>query len=105
MVSLDPILVFGNKCRWWVVAYRSEEHTSELQSHSDLVCRLLLEKKKNKKNNAAKRKKAIKRRQSQERHNQCKIQTHTISASSRPNLRSSNEYLTESLEDGQASLA
>src|SRR5438034_6204530 len=24
---------------------RSEEHTSELQSHSDLVCRLLLEKK------------------------------------------------------------
>src|SRR5476649_2712574 len=26
--------------------YRSEEHTSELQSHSDLVCRLLLEKKK-----------------------------------------------------------
>src|SRR5947207_10558317 len=28
---------------------RSEEHTSELQSHSDLVCRLLLEKK-NKKN-------------------------------------------------------
>src|SRR5476649_841101 len=28
------------------VARRSEEHTSELQSHSDLVCRLLLEKKK-----------------------------------------------------------
>src|SRR5438034_2204587 len=27
-------------------ASRSEEHTSELQSHSDLVCRLLLEKKK-----------------------------------------------------------
>src|SRR5438034_1770836 len=27
---------------------RSEEHTSELQSHSDLVCRLLLEKKKKK---------------------------------------------------------
>src|SRR5438034_3354246 len=27
---------------------RSEEHTSELQSHSDLVCRLLLEKKKDK---------------------------------------------------------
>src|SRR5438132_9919386 len=40
---------------WWRVAglhrgearrHRSEEHTSELQSHSDLVCRLLLEKKK-----------------------------------------------------------
>src|SRR2546428_7300581 len=32
-------------------APRSEEHTSELQSRSDLVCRLLLEKKKKKKNN------------------------------------------------------
>src|SRR5260221_4992483 len=30
---------------------RSEEHTSELQSHSDLVCRLLLEKKKTGKGN------------------------------------------------------
>src|SRR5438477_4530646 len=28
--------------------FRSEEHTSELQSHVNLVCRLLLEKKKNK---------------------------------------------------------
>src|SRR5438034_6283911 len=37
---------------------RSEEHTSELQSHSDLVCRLLLEKKKKKK----KRSKETKRR-------------------------------------------
>src|SRR5436190_6754654 len=34
---------------------RSEEHTSELQSHSDLVCRLLLEKKKKKKNITAHR--------------------------------------------------
>src|SRR5688572_31312283 len=32
-------------------AVRSEEHTSELQSQSNLVCRLLLEKKKKKKNN------------------------------------------------------
>src|SRR5438034_8678114 len=31
---------------WPPTASRSEEHTSELQSHSDLVCRLLLEKKK-----------------------------------------------------------
>src|SRR5438034_2276551 len=31
-----------------IVVRRSEEHTSELQSHSDLVCRLLLEKKKQK---------------------------------------------------------
>src|SRR5438034_7936916 len=36
----DPELV--------VLSPRSEEHTSELQSHSDLVCRLLLEKKKKK---------------------------------------------------------
>src|SRR2546430_17088911 len=35
--------------RWygWNVQIRSEEHTSELQSQSNLVCRLLLEKKKN----------------------------------------------------------
>src|SRR5438132_5542958 len=33
----------------WILPWRSEEHTSELQSHSDLVCRLLLEKKKKKK--------------------------------------------------------
>src|SRR5688572_29816373 len=31
------------------INYRSEEHTSELQSQSNLVCRLLLEKKKKKK--------------------------------------------------------
>src|SRR5437773_9915574 len=31
------------------VTHRSEEHTSELQSHHDLVCRLLLEKKKKQK--------------------------------------------------------
>src|SRR5438034_7007675 len=34
---------------------RSEDHTSELQSHSDLVCRLLLEKKKKKKNQKKKK--------------------------------------------------
>src|SRR5688572_32501468 len=33
------------------VLFRSEEHTSELQSQSNLVCRLLLEKKKKKNNN------------------------------------------------------
>ena len=36
---------------------RSEEHTSELQSHSDLVCRLLLEKKKTKTKKKKKRNK------------------------------------------------
>src|SRR5690606_42051109 len=33
---------------WAMYAIRSEEHTSELQSRENLVCRLLLEKKKNK---------------------------------------------------------
>src|SRR5437667_12846926 len=33
---------------------RSEEHTSERQSHQDLVCRLLLEKKNHKQNNVIK---------------------------------------------------
>src|SRR5256885_11020353 len=37
---------------WWLQppVYRSEEHTSELQSPCNLVCRLLLEKKKNSNN-------------------------------------------------------
>src|SRR6266496_6847771 len=34
--------------RRWCCSSRSEEHTSELQSRRDLVCRLLLEKKKQK---------------------------------------------------------
>src|SRR5436190_62316 len=38
----------GLKPRFTSTCCRSEEHTSELQSHSDLVCRLLLEKKKKK---------------------------------------------------------
>src|SRR5438034_6501442 len=40
----------GRVAKWTdsagLIRDRSEEHTSELQSHSDLVCRLLLEKKK-----------------------------------------------------------
>src|SRR2546430_9289433 len=40
--------------RWGCkVSNRSEEHTSELQSQSNLVCRLLLEKKKKKRSNRA----------------------------------------------------
>src|SRR5436309_9224595 len=38
----------GGSCRTWSSGWRSEEHTSELQSRENLVCRLLLEKKKNK---------------------------------------------------------
>src|SRR5438132_10093713 len=42
-VATDEAMVSG------LAPGRSEEHTSELQSHSDLVCRLLLEKKNDKK--------------------------------------------------------
>src|SRR2546426_4789203 len=38
----------GGEARWRDGTRRSEEHTSELQSPCNLVCRLLLEKKKNK---------------------------------------------------------
>src|SRR2546427_6367156 len=38
----------GRPAHQQVVDFRSEEHTSELQSQSNLVCRLLLEKKKKK---------------------------------------------------------
>src|SRR6266480_7905182 len=41
---------------------RSEEHTSELQSHVNLVCRLLLEKKKKKKKKRKKKKKKKKKK-------------------------------------------
>src|SRR5437667_7524362 len=45
LICLDA----SNDCRCAGLLYqRSEEHTSELQSHHDLVCRLLLEKKKKK---------------------------------------------------------
>src|SRR5690349_24748661 len=40
-------------------ATRSEEHTSELQSRRDLVCRLLLEKKKKQKNRKQRKKKDV----------------------------------------------
>src|SRR2546427_11767736 len=37
---------YGGRMALFLLATRSEEHTSELQSQSNLVCRLLLEKKK-----------------------------------------------------------
>src|SRR5205809_4539060 len=56
LVDLKTILhrrgVFGT--------FRSEEHTSELQSRLHLVCRLLLEKKKKKKNTTTNEKYTIK---------------------------------------------
>src|SRR2546430_15700927 len=64
-LSLHDALPISSKTRWpspqphssfisalprqpipWATCNRSEEHTSELQSQSNLVCRLLLEKKK-----------------------------------------------------------
>src|SRR5437868_8924092 len=55
--GLPPALNFASLLRWAnlhiapnipeLFGRRSEEHTSELQSRFDLVCRLLLEKKKN----------------------------------------------------------
>src|SRR6266851_8024573 len=44
------------------LSFRSEEHTSELQSHHDLVCRLLLEKKKKKKYKHIQKKKKHKKK-------------------------------------------
>src|SRR2546430_7554573 len=41
-----PLVRDLSKAEAWVRSGRSEEHTSELQSQSNLVCRLLLEKKK-----------------------------------------------------------
>src|SRR5260221_6282805 len=55
LASMDSIMAMTPRAtmlsidaKFWgvLVMGRSEEHTSELQSHSDLVCRLLLEKKK-----------------------------------------------------------
>src|SRR5947207_6459641 len=51
--TVHPYLSGRLNCYWhhrrrlrsFQTDHRSEEHTSELQSHSDLVCRLLLEKK------------------------------------------------------------
>src|SRR5438034_8806703 len=50
LAAVDARLYAGGGCveRLLHEPVRSEEHTSELQSHSDLVCRLLLEKKKEK---------------------------------------------------------
>src|SRR5699024_12526581 len=46
----NDLSLFGIIAKWigdLFIGVRSEEHTSELQSRFDLVCRLLLEKKKN----------------------------------------------------------
>src|SRR2546426_7430195 len=43
----QPSVVVAMAILCWIAIARSEEHTSELQSPCNLVCRLLLEKKKN----------------------------------------------------------
>src|SRR5260370_24672236 len=46
--TIDDVSIVCPTCgEYDVASARSEEHTSELQSHLNLVCRLLLEKKKN----------------------------------------------------------
>src|SRR3712207_8089999 len=46
--TLSPLVMVVFSLAFLALAYRSEEHTSELQSRQYLVCRLLLEKKKKK---------------------------------------------------------
>src|SRR2546430_11736614 len=46
VAAVEPIVMFAVICVALFTVVRSEEHTSELQSQSNLVCRLLLEKKK-----------------------------------------------------------
>ena len=45
-ITAAGLLLVGLSANLAAEEIRSEEHTSELQSHHDLVCRLLLEKKK-----------------------------------------------------------
>src|SRR2546421_4120620 len=52
-LAFDGMELHVEQTRRVVGALRSEEHTSELQSRSDLVCRLLLEKKKKKQDKLA----------------------------------------------------
>src|SRR5947208_8038412 len=53
LASFYPAFMANSRTggKTWGVPFRSEEHTSELQSPDHLVCRLLLEKKKKQQNN------------------------------------------------------
>src|SRR5690349_11901730 len=55
VIFLQRLVFLGGNIREGLpeLLHRSEEHTSELQSRRDLVCRLLLEKKKNTKTSHA----------------------------------------------------
>src|SRR5690606_20106293 len=54
MIKPAPSVDADMHIKYAIRHMRSEEHTSELQSRENLVCRLLLEKKKNKKTNMKK---------------------------------------------------
>src|SRR5690242_21026592 len=60
--QLEPYAGPGSSTRTARWGGRSEEHTSELQSHVNLVCRLLLEKKKKRKNKKTIKKDRMKKR-------------------------------------------
>ena len=59
LIAISPRLAIDDETLF--VLIRSEEHTSELQSPCNLVCRLLLEKKKIKKKKKTKKKKKKKK--------------------------------------------
>src|SRR6266536_5638901 len=75
--TLFPYTTLFRSARWsprrWPSSWtaptpvRSEEHTSELQSRVDLVCRLLLEKKKKKPNTRQNNKKKKKKKKNQKK--------------------------------------
>src|SRR5688572_31287290 len=58
-VHAPPRVLRDDAAHGVLAGTRSEEHTSELQSQSNLVCRLLLEKKKKKKNTIIHQKKNL----------------------------------------------
>src|SRR5579885_3808031 len=61
--SLPPYCRYSPARTPWASDTRSDEHTSELQSRFDLVCRLLLEKKKKQRNRDTRLKKSTEREQ------------------------------------------
>src|SRR5260221_9305557 len=83
IVVLDDEELTWNAAKTTIISLRSEEHTSELQSHSDLVCRLLLEKKK-KKNNYNRRTKRPRQKRKQVRE-QTEIHNYNKSQNTRHN--------------------
>ena len=74
---------------------KTEEHTSELQSHSDLVCRLLLEKKKKKKQTNTKKKKKKQKKTKTKQNKKKNIQTPTTTTKHIPQQTSTQKKNTQ----------